>query len=127
VPASLTITQPTSEATFNLLKGDCGIKEDHTMETVSLELKLPSDLLPLLRKSREEMEQDAQLWVVLELFRRREISAGKAAELAGLSLSAFMDATQERGIPWISYTDEELEKELLEAEALGMVKSQGER
>lgn len=96
------------------------------METVSLELKLPSDLLPLLRKSREEMEQDAQLWIALELFRRRKISAGKAAELAGLNLAAFMDATQERGIAWVSYTDEELERELREAEALGMTKSQEE-
>jgi hypothetical protein len=57
------------------------------MHTVSLELKFPADLLPLLRKLRREMEQDAQLWVVLELFRRRTISAGKAVELAGLSLS----------------------------------------
>ena len=94
------------------------------METVSLELKLPSDLLPLLRKSRREMEQDAQLWVALELFRRRKISAGKAAELAGVSLSEFMDATREQGVAWVSYTDEELKSELDEAETVGAARYQ---
>ena len=91
------------------------------MQTVSLELKFPADLLPLLRKSRREMEQDAQRWVVAaavvaaELFRQHAISAGKAAELAGLSLSDFMDITREQRIAWVSYTDEELDAELNEA------------
>jgi len=82
------------------------------MQTVSLKLAIPSNLLPLLRKSRREMEQEAQLWVILELFRRRKISAGKAAELTGLNLADFMDVTRKRGIEWVSYTDEELEAEL---------------
>jgi predicted HTH domain antitoxin len=102
------------------------VKEEH-MQTVSLELKLPSELLPLLRKSRQEMERDAQLWVVLELFRRQKISAGKAAELVGLSLSEFMDVTREHGVTWVSYTEEELETELSEAEALGAVYRQEDR
>ena len=89
------------------------------MQTVSLELEVPSDLLTLLRKSRREMERDAQLWVMLELFRHRKVSAGKAAELAGISLSEFMDAAREHSIEWVSYTDEELETELREAMDLG--------
>lgn len=97
------------------------------MQTVSLKLKVPADLLPLLRKSRREMEQDAQLWVVLELFRQRKISAGKAAELAGLSLSDFMDATREHGVEWVSYTEEELDAELSEAAMLGEAKRREER
>lgn len=97
------------------------------MQTVSLELKVPSDLLTLLRKSRREMEQDAQLWVALELFRRRKVSAGKAAELAGLSLSDFMGVTREAAVEWVSYTDEELEVELSEATALGEAARRGKR
>jgi predicted HTH domain antitoxin len=89
------------------------------METVSLELEVPVDLLTLLRKSRKQMEQEAQLWIALELFRQRKISAGKAAELAHVSLSDFMDFTRQYGVEWISYTDEELETELREAIALG--------
>lgn len=91
------------------------------MPTVSLKLKVPSDLLTLLRKSRREMEREAQLWVALELFRQRRISAGKAAELAQVSLSEFMDLTRQHGVAWVSYTDEELEAEIQEAATLAEV------
>ena len=89
------------------------------MQTVSLMLKVPSDLLSLLRKSRQEMEQQVQLWVALELFRQRKISAGKASELAAISLSEFMDLTRQHGVEWVSYTDDELRVEIREAISLG--------
>jgi predicted HTH domain antitoxin len=65
------------------------------------------------------MEQEAQLWVALELFRRREVSAGKAAELAGLSLADFMEITRAHRVEWVSCTEEELQGELSEATVLG--------
>ncbi len=89
------------------------------MQTVSLKLEVPSELLALLRKSRREMEREAQIWFALELFRQRRVSAGKAAELAGLSLSEFMDVSRQHGIEWASYTDEELEAEIQEARSIG--------
>jgi predicted HTH domain antitoxin len=88
------------------------------MQTVSLKLEIPSDLLAILRKSRQEMEREIQLWTALELFRQRQVSAGKAAELAGVSLADFMDLTRQHGVEWVSYTDEELEVELREAKTL---------
>ena len=89
------------------------------MQTVSLKLEFPAELLALLRKSRREMERDAQIWIALELFRQRKVSAGKAAELAGLSLSEFMDISRQYGVAWVSYTDEELEAEIQDARYLG--------
>jgi predicted HTH domain antitoxin len=89
------------------------------MENVALEINFPADLLALLRVSRQEMAQEVQQWVALELFRSRRVSAGKAAEVAGVSLADFMDLTRQHGIPWVDYTDEELETELNEAIALG--------
>jgi len=89
------------------------------MQTVSLKLEFPTELLALLRKSRREMERDAQIWIALELFRQRKVSAGKAAELAGLSLSEFMDISRQHGVEWTSYTDEELEAEIQDARHLG--------
>ncbi|MBC8448512.1 MAG: UPF0175 family protein [Chloroflexi bacterium] len=89
------------------------------MGTVSLEVKVPSDLPTLLRMSRQEMEREVQLWAALELFRHRRVSAGKASEVAGVSVSDFMDITRQHGIEWVSYTDEEPDIELREAEALG--------
>ena len=95
------------------------------MQTVSLEVKVPAELLALLRKSRSEMEHEAQLWIALELFRQRKVSAGRAAELAGLSLVDFMDITREHQIEWAAYTDEELETELKEAADLGKAMREG--
>jgi predicted HTH domain antitoxin len=81
------------------------------METLSFQVNLPSDLLSLLRLSPQEMEQEIQHWVALELFRMRKISAGKAAQVAEMSLHDFMDLTR-HNIAWIDYTDNELEAEL---------------
>lgn len=89
------------------------------MQTVSLKLEVPSELLALLRKSRQEMEREAQVWFALELFRQRKVSAGKAAELAGVSLEEFMDISRQHGIEWASYTDEELEAEIRGAREWG--------
>ena len=89
------------------------------METVTLELKVPKELLSLGLKSRADMEREAQISLAVELFRQREVSAGKAAEIAGVSLRDFMDLTNERGVDWLRYTPEELAQELEEAIALG--------
>jgi len=89
------------------------------METLSFQVNLPSDLLSLLRLSPQEMEQEIQHWVALELFRMRKISAGKAAQVAEMSLHEFMDLTRQHIITWIDYTDNELEAELDQAVALG--------
>ncbi|HEX9926452.1 MAG TPA: UPF0175 family protein [Anaerolineae bacterium] len=87
----------------------------------------PSDLLPLLRLSQQQMERQVQLWVALELFRTRKISAGKAAQVAGMSLYEFMDLTRRHDIVWIDYTDDELEAELKKATTLGKaIREQGE-
>lgn len=86
---------------------------------VSLDIKVPDDLLGLLRLSRDELEREIQLLVALELFRERRISAGKAAEIAGQPLADFMTATRQSRVPWVSYTQDELEAELREAQGLG--------
>lgn len=97
------------------------------MNTISLEVNLPADLLTLLRVSQRELAQDVQHWVALELFRDRKISAGKAAEVAGVSVAEFMEISRQRGVAWTEYTDEELETELREAVALGKtVRQRGE-
>ena len=86
---------------------------------VSLDIKVPEDLPSLLRMSRRELEREVQAWVALELFRDRRISAGKAAEIADVSLAEFMALTIQHSIPWVDYTQDELERELRESIALG--------
>jgi predicted HTH domain antitoxin len=89
------------------------------MEMISVQVNLPADLLSLLRISQQDLQQEIQHWVALELFRTRKISAGKAAQIASLSLSEFMDLTRQHDVAWIDYTDDESEAELDEAAALG--------
>jgi len=89
------------------------------MNTVGIQVNIPSDVLSLLRLSKTEMEQEVQHWIALELFRRRRVSAGKAAEIADLSLVEFMDLTRQYRVNWVDYTDEELAVELREAAVLG--------
>ena len=86
---------------------------------ISVQVKLPSDLLSLLRISQQDLQQEIQHWIALELFRTRKISAGKAAQIADLSLNEFMDLTRRHDVAWIDYTDDELQSELHEAETLG--------
>jgi predicted HTH domain antitoxin len=66
----------------------------------------------LLLSKASLWEMAIQHWVALELFRMRKISAGKAAQVAEMSLHDFMDLTRQHNIAWIDYTDNELEAEL---------------
>ena len=92
------------------------------METLSRQVNVLFDLLSLLRLSQQEMEQEVQRWVALELFRTRKISAGKAAQVAGLTLCELMDLTRQHDVVWTDYTDDELQTEMQETAALGYVK-----
>ena len=69
--------------------------------------------------SKKEMEMEAKLAMALQLFEERRISAGKAAEVSGLPLADFMEATRLHRIEWVDYTDEELEAEIRESVLLG--------
>ena len=91
----------------------------NVMAGVKLEIEVPEDLLSILRASRQDLEAEAGRWLALALFKSRRISAGKAAQLAHMSLADFMEFTREQGVVWTDYTDEELERELREARELG--------
>lgn len=85
---------------------------------VKIEVKFPEDILLTLRKSKQEMSKEIRKIVALQLFKERRISSGKAADLAGMCLSDFMDLTREHKIPWVEYTEEELRNEVTGAKKL---------
>jgi predicted HTH domain antitoxin len=82
-----------------------------------LKLDLPPDLLEVL-KSLGDPQQAIKECVVLELYRRGEISSGKAAELLGMSRLEFIQYSGRLGIPFFRYSPEELEAELRDLEGL---------
>jgi predicted HTH domain antitoxin len=60
-------------------------------------------------------EARARLLLAIGLFQEEEVSVGKAAEIAGLSYRAFLDALRERGIPAYIYDDDEDGRREIEA------------
>ncbi|MBI2141315.1 UPF0175 family protein [Candidatus Woesearchaeota archaeon] len=54
----------------------------------------------VLREALDIGLKEKKLALALEKYRKREISVGKAAELADVSISKFMDALRERNVPF---------------------------
>jgi hypothetical protein len=61
------------------------------------------DIAELLGTSSEHVERQALEALVLDLYRRRDISAGRAAAFLNLDKFAFIRWAGERGVPYIRY------------------------
>lgn len=77
----------------------------------TVDLQLDEDLAPFLRRADCSIGDAARELIVTELYRRRAISRGKAAELLGLSLEAFLRYAADLGIPYFDFTEDEWEAE----------------
>lgn len=86
------------------------------MNTVVLNLE--DDLMALLSRPPQPIEQTARELIVFELYRRNAISSGKGAELLAISPSDFLRRASEVGIVYFNMTPDQLEAERLESEAL---------
>jgi hypothetical protein len=75
-------------------------------------LEIDEDVGKLLGDSPEEIKRHALEMIVLELYRRRELSSGRAAELLGLDRFAFIRWSGSLGIPFLDMTSEEWQEEL---------------
>ena len=64
----------------------------------------------ILREALDLGLMEKKLAMALEKYRRREISTGKAAEMAGISLSRFLDVLREKRVPF-NYTVKDLMKD----------------
>ena len=81
------------------------------METMMLEVPLSKDLFSMLGFSKAEVVESLKEFSVLGLYLERKISAGKAANLMGISKREFIRRLARKGIPYFDYTVEELEGE----------------
>ena len=64
----------------------------------------------VLREALDLGLREKKLAIALEKYRRREISTGKAAEMAGISLSRFLDVLREKNVPF-NYAVKDLMKD----------------
>lgn len=81
-------------------------------------LTLDADLTALLQNLNQPLDQAARELMVLELYRRGNISSGKAAELIEMSRWEFVRYASRLGIPFFEMSEEEWENERLQAEKL---------
>ncbi|MBU0512531.1 MAG: UPF0175 family protein [Chloroflexi bacterium] len=75
------------------------------MSMVTLELE--RDVWDLVRPIYQQPSETLKEIVVLELYRRREISSGKAAELLGMERFEFTRYASRLGIPFFDMCEEE--------------------
>jgi predicted HTH domain antitoxin len=77
--------------------------------TLELEPEWAKVLRPLTDQPLDSFMKEL---AILELYRRRLISSGKAAELTGMSRSEFISYSSRLGIPFLDMSDDEFEAEL---------------
>ncbi len=76
-----------------------------------IQLNIPEDVADLLGNSAEQINRRALEMIVLQLYRRHDISGGRAAELLKLDKWAFIRWAGELGIPYFDTTPEDWERE----------------
>jgi predicted HTH domain antitoxin len=79
------------------------------MDTVKIEL--PAELVKAAQLEPENLSKDAARLLALELYREDKVSLGRAAELCGTPLAAFMEFVASHGVPPLRYSFEDLEQE----------------
>ncbi len=78
-----------------------------------VKVELDRELVNLLYHNQRSLEDTLKEYVVLELYRRNEVSSGKAAELLAMGREEFIHYASRLGIPYLDMSDQELQNELL--------------
>ncbi len=68
--------------------------------------------------TKEQIVSDSRKLLALKYFQAKFLSLGKAAELAGMSRSDFIEYLSDSDIPVLDYDEDEMNKEFVAAEAI---------
>ncbi len=77
----------------------------------TLNIPYSEDLLLITGQEPEVFEREARFLLALKFFELRRISAGKAAELSGLSKPKFLAKVSALNIPVVDLDDDQLDTE----------------
>ena len=80
------------------------------MQLYEVKIKVPHEVLLNLHKSPGETAEDIRRQAAIRYYKKRALSLGKAADLAGMSRFEFIDYLRFNDEPVFQYTDEELEE-----------------
>lgn len=87
-------------------------------------VELNSDLVRFLRPlSDRPLREVTEELLVLELFRRRQLSSGKAAELLGMSRWEFVHFASRQGIAFFDLNEDEIDDEFARVDQLNSLQS----
>lgn len=80
--------------------------------SVRIELDVPESAFSALRATPRQFARELRLAAAVKWYEAEMVSQAKAAEIAGVSRSEFIDALVRYGVPVMQTTPEELEAEV---------------
>lgn len=83
-----------------------------------ISVALDEKFLSFVAKKRKDIPKRLRELSILELYRRKEISSGKAAELLGMERFEFVRYASRLGISFFDISKEELERDLEAAKSI---------
>lgn len=77
----------------------------------SLNVSLSAEMVDLMADSIQgkSLEDNLKTILAISFYVTNTVSLAKASELAGMSLSEFIQVLQLKGVPWSEYTKSEME------------------
>ncbi len=82
------------------------------MNTQSITIDFPSDLLLALNETESELKQGIKISLAIRLFRLQKLTIGKAAQLCGLSRFQFETILSENDVPISNLTITDVLKDI---------------
>lgn len=82
------------------------------MGTETITLEVSQDILAALKMGANDFGDQLRLLAAIAFFQDKQLSLGKAAELAGLNRLAFMDLLARKGIVAFDYDESALPTDL---------------
>ncbi|MEM9136470.1 MAG: UPF0175 family protein [Cyanobacteria bacterium P01_F01_bin.42] len=82
----------------------------------SIIVQVPNTAFSALRKTPQEFAQEMQIAAAVKWYELEQISQGKAAEIAGLTRSEFIQALSRYQVSPFQYTEADLARELEHAD-----------